>query len=129
MDDLDYRILTILKENSRKKNINIARELNVSEGTIRKRIANLYESGIIKKFTIETPSSIEGIILVKVDPKKATVVINALKKLYSEIYEFSGHIDISIKLSKNSLDELNSEVDNIRNISGVLDTDTMIRLK
>ncbi len=129
MDDKDYKILSILKENSRKSNMDIARELNVTEGTIRKRIANLYKSGIIKKFTIETPSSIEGIILVKVDPKRATTVINTLKKLYDEIYEFSGSIDISIKLSKNSLDELNSEVDNIRNINGVLNTDTMVRLK
>ncbi len=48
MDEKDYEILKLLRENSRMSNMEIARELKVSEGTIRKRIANLYKSGIIK---------------------------------------------------------------------------------
>ncbi|KJE49622.1 MULTISPECIES: Lrp/AsnC family transcriptional regulator [Acidiplasma] len=129
MDEKDYEILKLLRENSRMSNMEIARELKVSEGTIRKRIANLYKSGIIKKFTIETPSSVEAMILVRVDPKKAPYVLEKLKNIYHEIYELSGSIDVSIKLSKNTLDEINSEVDNIRSIDGVISTDTMIRLK
>ncbi len=68
-------------------------------------------------------------ILVRVDPKKAPYVLEKLKNIYHEIYELSGSIDVSIKLSKNTLDEINSEVDNIRSIDGVISTDTMIRLK
>lgn len=129
MDELDYKILEELRKNSREKNIEIARKFDVSEGTIRKRIKNLYNDGIIKKFTIETLSSVDSIILIKVDPKKAEKVLKKMREIYNDLYEFSGSIDIAIRLTKNNLDELNSEVDNIRNMDGVIDTDTMIRLK
>jgi len=129
MDELDYKILEELRKNSREKNIEIARKFDVSEGTIRKRIKNLYNDGIIKKFTIETLSSVDSIILIKVDPKKAGKVLKKMREIYNDLYEFSGSIDIAIRLTKNNLDELNSEVDNIRNMDGVIDTDTMIRLK
>ncbi len=129
MDELDYKILEELRKNSREKNIEIARKFDVSEGTIRKRIKNLYNDGIIKKFTIETLSSVDSIILIKVDPKKAEKVLKKMREIYNDLYEFSGSIDIAIRLTKNNLDELNSEVDNIRNMDGVINTDTMIRLK
>lgn len=129
MDELDYKILEELRKNSREKNIEIARKFDVSEGTIRKRIKNLYNDGIIKKFTIETLSSVDSIILIKVDPKKAEKVLKKMREIYNDLYEFSGSIDIAIRLTKNNLDELNSEVDNIRNMDGIINTDTMIRLK
>ncbi len=129
MDELDYKILEALRNNSREKNIEIARKFNVSEGTIRKRITNLYKNKIIKKFTIETVSSVDSIVLIKVDPGKAENVLKKMRKKYNDLYEFSGSIDIAIRLTKNNLDELNSEVDDIRNMEGVINTDTMIRLK
>ncbi len=129
MDGLDYKILEALRNNSREKNIEIARKFNVSEGTIRKRITNLYKNKIIKKFTIETVSSVDSIVLIKVDPGKAENVLKKMRKKYNDLYEFSGSIDIAIRLTKNNLDELNSEVDDIRNMEGVINTDTMIRLK
>ena len=58
MDETDYNIIDILRENSRETNMEIARKLNVSEGTIRKRIMNMVNNGIIRKFTIETSISI-----------------------------------------------------------------------
>ena len=72
MDETDYNIIDILRENSRETNMEIARKLNVSEGTIRKRIMNMVNNGIIRKFTIETSISIEGIVLIKLDSRQAS---------------------------------------------------------
>ena len=83
MDEMDYRILELLRENSREKNMEIARRLNVSEGTIRKRILNMVDSGIIKKFTVETAISIEGIVLIKLD--SSCVIKKALERSSSII--------------------------------------------
>ena len=129
MDELDYKILEILRNNSRETNMEIARKFNVSEGTVRKRIVNLYRNGIIKRFTVETVASVDSIVLIKVDPGRAEKVLKKMRENYTDLYEFSGSIDIAVRLTKNTLDELNSEVDNIRNIDGVINTDTMIRLK
>ncbi len=129
MDEMDFKILDMLRENSREKNMEIARNLNVSEGTIRKRIFNMVSSGVIQKFTVETAISIEGIVLIKLDSRIATNTIKLLKNIYRDVYEFSGRIDVAVRILKSTIDELNMEVDKIRDMSGVLNTDTMVRLK
>lgn len=129
MDETDYKIIDFLREDSRETNMEIARRLNVSEGTIRKRIMNLVNSGIIRKFTIETSLSIEGIVLIELDSRQASNTLKTLKSLYSDIYEFSGSIDVAVRISKNTIEELNMEVDKIRDLKGVVNTDTMVRLK
>jgi len=57
MDELDIQILSILEVNSRMKNTEIAKLLSVSEGSIRRRIENLIEIGIIKNFTVEVSTN------------------------------------------------------------------------
>lgn len=129
MDERDRAILARLRENSRLTNSEIARELNVSEGTIRKRISKLVSSGVIKHFTVLTSSDgIDAIILVRMDVKRAQDIIRMLKGRFSEIYEFSGRVDLAVKLTCGSVEELNRIVDEIRYIDGVKGTDTLIRL-
>ena len=129
MDSRDRQILEILRQNSRYTNTEIGNIIGVSEGTVRKRIAKMIFSHTIKKFTVETSNDgVDGIVLVRVDLKKAQQVISEIKKKYSEIYEFSGKIDIAVGIHSASLSELNSAVDAIRNLDGVKSTDTLIRL-
>ncbi|MEM0155205.1 MAG: Lrp/AsnC family transcriptional regulator [Thermoplasmataceae archaeon] len=129
MDSRDREILEILRKNSRLTNIEIGRMLGVSEGTVRKRIANLVSSNVIRKFSIETSEEgVDGIILLRVDPKKAKDVLSEIRKKYSELYEFSGKIDIAVRIHSPTLLDLNAAVDEIRSIEGVKNTDTMIRL-
>ena len=129
MDERDRAILARLRENSRLSKSEIARELNVSEGTIRKRISRLVSSGVIKQFTVVTSSSgIDAIVLIRMDVKRAQDIIKLLKSRFSEIYEFSGRVDLAVKLTCGSVEELNRIVDEIRVIDGVKGTDTLIRL-
>ncbi len=129
MDSRDRQILEILRQNSRYTNTEIGNIIGVSEGTVRKRIAKMIFSHTIKKFTVETSNDgVDGIVLVRVDLKKAQQVISEIKKKYSEIYEFSGKIDIAVGIHSASLSGLNSAVDAIRNLDGVKSTDTLIRL-
>ena len=50
-DSLDYKILTILRKNSRTPAVEISRELNESERKVRKRIERMMELGI-GRFTV-----------------------------------------------------------------------------
>jgi DNA-binding Lrp family transcriptional regulator len=129
MDELDYKIIDLLRENSREKNMEIARKLNISEGTVRKRIMNMVNKGIIRKFTVETSIYIEGIVLLKIDSRHASDTLKALKSMYNDIYEFSGSIDVAVRIIRSTMDDLNMEVDKMRDLDGVINTDTMIRLK
>ncbi|NVM30008.1 MAG: AsnC family transcriptional regulator [Candidatus Helarchaeota archaeon] len=52
LDELDHRIIQVLKEDSRIAYTKIADELQVSESTVNFRIKKFKNSNIIKKFTI-----------------------------------------------------------------------------
>jgi Lrp/AsnC family transcriptional regulator of lysine biosynthesis len=129
VDQTDSEILRILRLNSRSSNSKIARELNISEATVRKRVARLLSSGIIRKFTIETSESlVSSIVMVKTETRKTKSVLNALRSRYSEVYELSGGLDMAISIKRKGIEEINREVDIIRNLDGVTATDTLIRL-
>ena len=52
LDPVDFGIIKILKDNARTPYLNIAKKLNVSESTIRNRVSNLQEKGVIKGFSV-----------------------------------------------------------------------------
>lgn len=129
MDEKDWAIIEILRRNARTSNSDIGRELNVSEGTVRKRIQKLTEDGTIKKFTVVLRNEgVEGVILVRTEPKKAKEIFDYINSRFDEIYEFSGRFDIAIRVNCKSLDELNTIVDELRVLEGVRNTDTLVRL-
>ncbi|MDS0257418.1 Lrp/AsnC family transcriptional regulator [Thermoplasmatales archaeon AK] len=129
MDEVDWAILEMLKNNARISNSSIGRSLNISEGTVRKRIKSLVDQGIIKKFTIVMKNEgVEAIVVLRLDPKRAKNVISELENRFEEIFEFSGRFDVAVKVMAKDLDALNSTVDSLREIEGVKGSDTLIRL-
>ncbi len=83
MDELDKKILGILKEQGRIPYVNLAQMLKVSEATIRYRVRNLLEKGIIKRFTVEIDPAKLGfrsraVVGIDADPEDFLSVINKL---------------------------------------------------
>lgn len=129
LDQTDQKIVEMLRLNARTSNTDIAKALQVSEGTIRKRVSKLLKTGVIRGFTIIPGSQVMvAIILIKVDPEYSSTVLEQLKRNYDEVYEWSGAIDFSVRLITESLDAINGNVNKIREMEGVLNTDTLIRL-
>lgn len=56
MDQTDRQIMDLLRENGRRSNVEIARELGVSEGTVRKRIDRLLGSSALRIVGIVDPA-------------------------------------------------------------------------
>jgi Lrp/AsnC family transcriptional regulator, leucine-responsive regulatory protein len=52
IDDIDRRILQLLIENGRMSYVDIGKELNLSRVSIRERVYQLTENGVIEKFTV-----------------------------------------------------------------------------
>ncbi len=50
IDDTDRRLINILVQNGRMSNIEIAEKLGTSEATVRRRIDNLLQNGVIRGF-------------------------------------------------------------------------------
>ena len=130
MDSIDQEILDILEDDGRISFTNVAEQVGVSEGTVRNRVKNMKKEGIIERFTIETSSQgISAIILAKLstDANMDDIFQQLSKEM--RVFEVTGEHDIIIHLSRNSSEELNEELDNIRRIKGVDDTVTKSVLK
>jgi len=58
LDDIDYKILEILRKNGRASYTEIAKAVGLSEAAVRKRVNSMAKRGIIRRFSIEY--SVEG---------------------------------------------------------------------
>lgn len=91
VDQLDLKIIQILREDASVPFTEIARRLKISESTVRKRVTNLKQKGVIKKFTvIIEPSKIGlntvAIVGVDVDPPKLLEVSQNLCEIPETLY-------------------------------------------
>jgi len=134
IDSVDEKILAILKEDSRKSFVEIAKSVNLSEAAVRRRVSNLIGSGIISKFTIQTnigPQA-NAITLLSVNPSYPTSEIsNRLKKTkgVESIYEITGEYDVAVIVAGANIAEINGTIDEIRKLTGIDDTNTVVVLK
>ncbi|MEM1801472.1 MAG: HTH-type transcriptional regulator LysM [Desulfurococcaceae archaeon] len=134
IDEVDLRLLQLLKENARMPYSRLARELGISEGAVRKRIAKLIKIGVIKKMTIEyeLDNEIKAIILVKTQPPiPVPEVSKNIRKIpgVDIVYEVTGEYDIVVITRSPNIDNVNRLIDEIRSISGVASTYTMMVLR
>jgi len=132
MDQLDAKIIQLLKENSRAKFVDIGKAVGLTEGAVRRRIKNLTKSGVIRKFSIETQSDAEAIVLIRTEPKTTPAftreVVKGLKRVAEKVFEVSGDFDIAASITAANIEELNQKVDEIRKFPHVQNTNTLIRL-
>ncbi|MCC6013346.1 MAG: Lrp/AsnC family transcriptional regulator [Candidatus Verstraetearchaeota archaeon] len=134
LDEIDLKIISILKNDSRTPYTKIAEELHISEAAVRKRVEKLKNEGIIKKFTIEVDlgERIQALILISVLPSYPNPTIaQAIKKIngIEKVYEVAGEVDIIAIASGRSIHEINKYIDDIRKIEGIAKTSSMIVLR
>ncbi len=134
MDEIDRKIIQILKQNGRATYNEIGKAVRLSEGAVRKRIKELVSSGVIKRFTLKLSLSewAEAIVLISVNPAIPTSDVSAkLLKLpnVDTVYEVTGEYDIATVISAMSIAEVNECIERIRKIDGVIKTNTMVVLR
>jgi Lrp/AsnC family transcriptional regulator, regulator for asnA, asnC and gidA len=84
LDEIDRRVIKILQVDGRRPNTEIARELKVSETTIRKRVAQLVSRGLINIVAVPTPRAagmnVSAIIGISVTLPKLREISEELKR-------------------------------------------------
>jgi DNA-binding Lrp family transcriptional regulator len=134
LDSIDEKIIRILQLDSRKSFVEIGSEIGLSESAVRRRIKNLIDSGIIKRFTIEmgTTDKASAITLISLNSTADTNVVSSkLMKIngVEVIYEITGQYDIAAIIAAATITEINNSIDDVRKTEGVSDTNTVIILK
>jgi len=132
-DKIDDHILEFLRNDSRESFVEIGKKLKLSESAIRHRVKNMIGSKTITKFTIEEGGDQpEALVLVSADSSIDTSKVSLkLTKLYAikKIYEITGQYDICVIIQAPSINEINACIDDLRKITGVTDSNTVIILK
>ncbi len=134
LDEVDRKIIELMRLDARRSYQSIGKELGVSEGTVRKRVKRLIEAGVIKRFTIEVekPQQVQAISMISVDPSVPTPTVAeklARVKGVEKVYEITGEYDALVVISMDSISELNRCIEEIRMIQGVRETNTAMVLR
>ncbi|MFC1486470.1 AsnC family transcriptional regulator [Thermoproteota archaeon] len=134
MDNTDKEIIEILKHDGRATYSDIGKRIGLSEGAVRKRIKALVDSRIIRRFTVKVglTEGAEAIGLLSVDPSLPTSEVSKALKQFSNVetvYEITGEYDIAVIISGLNITEVNECLENIRRLTGVANTNTMIILR
>lgn len=135
MDELDGRIIEILQKDGRASNAHIAREVGVSEGTVRRRLRRLIQDGVIDVIAVPNLEKMgyktAALVGLQTDPGRIDSVADALSQL-PEVHFVAlttGAQDIFIWVALGSSEELGEFLRNrVGVIPGVRRTETYVNL-
>ena len=135
LDQIDCRMIELLQKDGRISNTDIAKQIGISEATVRSRLNRLINEEYIQIVAVSNPMKlgfdIVGNIRIEVDIKKMTKIIRELKKLKALwfIVQTTGGTGIDTEFVAKSLDELNELIfEKINKIDGVIKTETSLFL-
>ncbi len=136
IDATDRKIIKLLQVDGRISNTQMAKELDMSEATIRTRLNRLIEEKYIQIVAVSNPLKLGfetvGILKINVDVRKIDYVTQELEKLKPIwfIVHTTGDSDIYTEFVTKSIEDLNELIFNkIYKIDGVIRTDTSMILK
>ncbi|WP_445504991.1 Lrp/AsnC family transcriptional regulator [Microvirga sp. G4-2] len=135
MDDLDQRLVTLLRHNGRRSVSDLALELDVSRATVRSRMERLERSGDIVGYTVILRADavslpVRGIMLIEVEGRAADRVVDALGGFpeVSAIHTTNGKWDLVVELGAANLSDFDGILRRIRLIPGVIASETNLLL-
>lgn len=135
LDEMDERLLTLLRDDARQTIAQLAKELGTSRGQIYSRLARLEEANIVAGYTVRLgdafiASRIRAHMMIKSQPRLHRDVEQALAHFpqVQAIHAISGEYDMIIMIEADDTVQLNELLDEIGMIDGVQHTVTSLIL-
>jgi len=126
MDDMDRRLVALLRENGRLPVATLAQLLKVSRGTVQNRIERLTINGVIGGFTVRLkpeaePQRVRAVTMVAVEGEHTAVVLKSLRGIpeVHALHTTNGRWDIVVELGVESLEAFDQALQRIRLIKGI----------
>lgn len=138
IDNTDIKILEILRDDAKKPFTEVARRVNVSQGTVHVRMAKLEEAGIVEKTTLKLNyarlgydiTAFIGIFLEK--SALYDKVVARLKEIQeiTSIHYTTGNYSMFVKIHCRDTNHLKEVLhDKMQQVDGIERTETMISLE
>jgi DNA-binding Lrp family transcriptional regulator len=135
LDDLDRRLIGLLRENGRMPSATLARALGVSRGTVQNRLDRLVEAGVVLGFTVRLAAEAEGapvraIMSIEVRSADMRAVVAALRRMpaVGRVYSTNGRWDLVAEIATGDLAALDRTLTEIRALRPVANSETSILL-
>jgi DNA-binding Lrp family transcriptional regulator len=138
LDDLDKKILALLKADSSKSFKEIADIVGKTEATVRRRVKRLKDDDYIKKFTVVlnekkiNDKKVKATIKIVPEVQETKSIANRISdlELVTEAYLLSGECGILVVVSAESVETLTDFIENdLGSIPGIKTLDTCFIMK
>ncbi|MHB2167775.1 Lrp/AsnC family transcriptional regulator [Alsobacter sp. R-9] len=135
MDDLDGRLISILRHDGRRSLSAMAAELGVSRATVRARLERLEATGEIIGYTVvlradAVAQPVRGLTMIEVEGRMKDRVIDALAGFaeIGAVHTTNGRWDLVVELSAQSLTDLDAVLSRLRLVPGITGSETTLLL-
>ena len=132
MDDLDRRILNILRRDARTPYTEIAESVGTSEGTVRNRVERMTEDGVIERFTVTTRTgNVKAMIEISVAMDVDTAGVSERMADWAEVdfvWQVSGEEDVVLIVDAVDTRAVNELISQARELDEVKSTKTRLIL-
>ncbi|HET9107359.1 MAG TPA: Lrp/AsnC family transcriptional regulator [Steroidobacteraceae bacterium] len=135
MDDLDHRLLALLRSDSRASVASLAKKLGVARGTVQNRMARLEADGTIAGYTVRLrpdaqEQRIRALMTIAVEGNQVDAVVQALRGEpdVASLHSTNGRWDLVAELHTESLASFDRMLARISRMPGVSSSETSLLL-
>ncbi|HEY7888589.1 MAG TPA: Lrp/AsnC family transcriptional regulator [Steroidobacteraceae bacterium] len=135
MDDLDHRLLALLRGDARESVASLAKKLGVARGTVQNRMARLQADGTIVGYTVRLKpdiqeQSIRALMTIAVEGNQVDAVVKALRgePAVAGLHSTNGRWDLVAELRTDSLTSFDRVLAKISRTPGVLSSESSLLL-
>ena len=135
IDDIDHRLIALLRCDARLPVATLAQKLGVSRGTVTNRLRKLEDAGIIVAYTVQLrpdaqAEEIRAWMGILVEGNQTRLVIASLlgEPGVAALHDTNGRWDLLADLRASTMAELSQVLERIRLLKGIRGTETSIHL-
>lgn len=135
LDEADQRLIAELRRDGRAALSDLAERLGLSRATVRSRMERLAAKGEIAGFTVVTRSDVSeqpvrGLMMIGIEGRGGEKVMARLAGIPAvlAVHSTNGKWDLIAELATQTLLELDEVIHRIRNLDGVMTSETNLLL-
>jgi DNA-binding Lrp family transcriptional regulator len=135
LDDLDRRLISLLRTDGRAPVTTLARQLGVTRATVNSRLERLVDDAVVLGFTVRVKDDygdddVRAVTLIEVEGRNTNDVIKQLRGLpeVQSLHTTNGGWDLVAEIRCASLREFDHVLLQIRSCDGVINSESSLLL-